>query len=89
MSNNQYFITYSNSFLFEGELLAFRKRELFNITGLPIHIPFNQLANCWIIKRRQLSISKAKQLSTQKEIIKDVSDLQWHKQIELDEVFNL
>ena len=51
--NNEYKITYSNSFEFKGILLAFRKKELFDISKLPIHIPFNKIANCWLIKRKQ------------------------------------
>jgi hypothetical protein len=53
--NIEYFITYSNSFLFDGVLLAFRKKELFKIDSLPIHIPFNEKANCWLVNRNQLN----------------------------------
>lgn len=87
--NNKYFITYSNSFYFEGVLLAFRKKELFNITETPIIIPFNEKANCWIVNRKQLTLSKTKELVTNNKITKDLSDLQWNVQINLDEVFNL
>ena len=87
--NNQYFITYSNSFYFENELLSFRKKQLFNISNLPIHIPFNQNANCWIVKRKQLSLSKAKELCKSNEFKIDVSELQWNLQIHYDLVFNL
>lgn len=87
--NNEYKITYSNSFEFEGILLAFRKKELFDISKLPIHIPFNKIANCWLIKRKQLTLSKSQDLITNKQVTVDVTDLQWFKQIELDAVFNL
>lgn len=87
--NNEYKITYSNSFEFEGILLAFRKKELFDISKLPIHIPFNKIANCWLIKRKQLTLSKSQYLITNKQITVDVTNLQWFKQIELDAVFNL
>ena len=87
--NNQYFITYSNSFYFENELLSFRKKQLFNISNLPIHIPFNQNANCWIVKRKQLSLSKAKELCKSNEVKIDVSELQWNLQIHYYLVFNL
>lgn len=81
-----YTITYTNSFQFEGRLLSFRKKELFDITETPKHIPF---LGHWNINRKQLSVKKAKELITKKEVTKDVSDLQWYRQIQLDEVFNL
>lgn len=87
--NNEYFITYSNHLFFENQTLAFRKKELFNITNLPIHIGFNESANCWIVNRRHLSKSKAKELLIMQPKTKDVSDLQWHQQINLDKCFNL
>lgn len=87
--NNEYKITYSNSFEFEGVLLAFRKKELFNISNLPIHIPFNKAANAWLIKRKQLTLSKAKDITTNKQVTVDVTDLQWYQQEELNHVFNL
>ena len=87
--NNEYKITYSNSFEFEGILLAFRKKELFDISKLPIHIPFNKIANCWLIKRKQLTLSKSQDLITNKQITVDVTDLQWYQQEQLNHVFNL
>ena len=87
--NNEYFITYSNSLIYEGATLAFRKKELFRVDNLPIHVPFNAIANCWIINRKQLTLSKAKSLITDNEIKVDVSDLQWNIQIQLNHVFNL
>lgn len=87
--NNTYHITYSNSFQFEGELLAFRKKQLFKITKKPTLIVFNENCKAWIIKRKQLSILKAKKLVSSKEITVDVSDLQWYDQINLDYGFNL
>jgi hypothetical protein len=86
--NNEYFITYSNSFLFEGVLLAFRKQKLFNITNIPIYIAFNEIANCWIVNRKQLTLSKVKELATKREVTVDVSDLQWYEQIKLDKIFH-
>jgi len=87
--NNEYYITYSNSFLFEGELFSFRKKELFNITKLPIFIPFNNSSNSWVFKRKQLTISKAKKIIIIKKVTIDVSELQWYIQINLDAVFNI
>jgi hypothetical protein len=87
--NNEYFITYSNHFIFENQKLAFRKKELFNINNLPIHVEFNEKANAWLINRKHLSKSKAKELLINEPKLVDVSDLQWHRQIQLDAVFNL
>jgi len=87
--NNEYKITYNYTLEFEGILLAFRKKELFNITGLPIHIPFNKPANAWLIKRKQLTLTKAKELTKNKEVTVDVTDLQWYQQEQLNHVFNL
>jgi hypothetical protein len=89
MPNNNYTITYSNSLQFEGVMLAFRKKELFDVSGLPKHIPFNHNANCWLVNRKQLSLSKAKELVTKKTIDIDVSNLQWYQQENLNHVFNL
>ena len=87
--NNSYIITYSNHFIFEGQILAFRKKELFNITGTPTLIDFNVKANCWIVSRKQLTKSKAQSLIKNEPKQVDVSNLQWYQQINLDEVFNL
>lgn len=81
-----YTITYSNSFEFEGCLLAFRKKELFDITQTPTHIKF---LGHWNVKRKQLSVLKAKKLITNKPVIKDISHLQWYQQENLNHVFNL
>ena len=35
--NNEYKITYNYTLEFEGVLLAFRKKELFDISKIPIH----------------------------------------------------
>jgi len=87
--NNEYKITYNYTLEFEGVLLAFRKKELFNISSLPIHIPFNKSVNAWLIKRKQLTKLKAKELITKNEITVDVTDLQWYQQEQLNHVFNL
>lgn len=86
---NKYLIEYSNHFEFNGCLLAFRKQELFNITDVPNHIPFNKIANCWIVNRKQLSKKKAQELVKKEHIIKDLSELQWYQQEQLKHVFNL
>lgn len=87
MSNEiPYIITYTNSFEFNGRLLSFRKKELFDITETPTHIPF---VGHWNVKRQQLSKSKAKELIKNIQIKKDVSEMQWYIQEELNHVFNL
>lgn len=87
--NNEYFITYSNYLIFENQTLAFRNKELFNITNLPIHVSFNEKANCWIVNRKQLTKSKAKEIYINEPKTVDVTDLQWYDQCKLDKVFNL
>jgi hypothetical protein len=87
--NNQYFITYSNHLIFENQILAFRKKELFNITNLPIHVEFNEKANAWLINRKHLSKSKAKELLINEPKTVDVSDFPWYQQEQLNHVFNL
>lgn len=81
-----YIITYSNWFEFEGRVLAFRKKELFDITETPKHIPF---VGHWNINRKQLTITKTKELIKHEPKQVDVSNLQWYIQIELNECFNL
>jgi hypothetical protein len=87
--NNEYFITYSNYLIFENQTLAFRQKQLFNITNLPILVNFNNSANAWIVNRKHLSKSKAKDLLINEPKKVDVSNLQWYQQINLDKVFNL
>lgn len=88
-----YKIVYSNHFEFNGHILAFRKKLLFNIGGVaPNYLPIkeNGSSKGWIINRKWLSITKAKELASKmipKEV--DVSDLNWATQIEIDECFNL
>jgi hypothetical protein len=86
---NTYFITYSNHFEYDGNLYAFRKKELFCITNTPVHIPFNKVAKCWIINRKQVYQSTIQKLIINKPIKVDVTSLNWNVQCELDEVFNL
>jgi hypothetical protein len=88
-TENPNIITYSNWLEFEGRILAFRKKELFDITDTPKWIPFNETAGAWIIGRKQLSKSKAKELYRNEPKEVDVSNLQWYIQEELNQVFNL
>lgn len=86
---NIYIITYSNYLEFEGRILAFRKQQLFDITDSPKWIPFNEIAQAWIINRKQLTKTKAKELIIPKVKEVDVSNLQWYIQEQLNGVFNL
>lgn len=87
----KYLITYSNHFCFENKTFAFRKKELFNITNLPIIQNLKNNNNClgYWINRKWLSLSKIKQLVKSEEKIVDVSSLQWYQQIHYDLVFNV
>ena len=86
-----YFITYSNYFKLENRVFAFRKKELFDITNIPTHIELKDNNNCkgYWINRKWFSLSKLENLIVKEKVIKDVSSLQWYKQINLDYVFNL
>lgn len=89
--DNSYFIEYSNYFFFEGRIFAFRKKELFDITYVPIHITLkdnNQCKGYWI-NRKWFSQSKIEGIIIREPKKVDVSDLQWYDQIKLDHVFNL
>lgn len=83
-----YIITYSNYLNFEGRLLAFRKKELFELSnGIPIHIKRSEQG--WWFGKKLLTPLKAKELIQKEPKQIDVSNLQWYLQIELDECFNL
>jgi hypothetical protein len=81
-----YKITYSNWLEFESRTLAFRNKELFDITNTPTHIPF---VGHWNVNRKQLSVQKAKELVKHENKIVDVSGLQWYEQEKCNWVFNL
>jgi len=89
--DNTYFITYSNYFKIDNKTFAFRRKELFEITGIPKHLELKNNNNCfgYWISRKWFSLSKIKDLIINEDIIVDVSDLQWYDQIKLDHVFNL
>lgn len=89
--DNTYLIEYSNYFELEGRTFSFRKKELFDITGTPRHIPLKENNNCfgYWINRKWLSRSKIEDIIIREPKKIDVSDLQWYDQIKLDHVFNL
>lgn len=89
--DNTYFITYSNYFIFKNRVFAFRKKQLFEITSTPIHLPLkdNSGSKGYWINRQWLSLSAIEKLIVKEEKTVDVSDLQWYLQIRLDGVFDL
>lgn len=89
--NNPNIITYSNWFEFEGRKLSFRKKELFDITGIPkiIDLKDNNGSKGYFINRKWLSLTKAQELVKKENIEVDVSELQWYQQERLRGVFDL
>lgn len=89
--DNPYIITYSNWFEFNGKILAYRKKILFDISNTPkaLFVSNNNGSHGYWINRKWLSESKIKELLINEPKQVDVSDLQWYQQINLDEVFNL
>lgn len=84
---NPYIITYKNLIEFEGNKLAFRKKELFNVNGIPNNI--KRTSQGWWIGRKLLTETKAKELIKNTIFDVDVTDLQWYQQEQLNHVFNL
>ena len=82
-----YIITYSNLIEFEGRKLAFRKKELFDVSNMPNHIKRSEQG--WWIGRKILTPNKAKELIKNTTFDVDVSQLQWYQQEQLNHVFNL
>lgn len=89
--DNNYFITYSNHFKIGDKTLAFRKKQLFDITNIPKLLELKDNNNClgYWINRKWYSNSKLQPLVKLESIKIDVSDLQWCDQLHLDYVFNL
>lgn len=89
--DNAYIINYSNHFEFNGKILAYRKKVLFDITYTPkaLFVSNNNGSHGYWINRKWLSESKIKELLKNEPKQVDVSHLQWYQQINLDKVFNL
>lgn len=89
--DNTYIITYSNYFEFNGKVLAYRKKVLFDISTIPnaLFLTNNNGSNGYWINRKWLSESRIKELLVNEPKQVDVSQLQWYNQINLDHVFNL
>jgi len=88
---DKYFIIYSNKIEFNGCILSFRKKLLFNISNTPkLILQHNNNGSIgWWVKGLWLSISKAKELIRHEEVKVDVSCLQWYIQCELEDCFNI
>ena len=84
----EYLITYSNYFIIDGRTFSFRKKQLFDITSTPKLIVLKNNNNClgYWINRKWYSLSRLKEMVILKDMIVNVSDLQWYEQINLDEV---
>lgn len=89
--DNTYIITYSNYFEFNGKVLAYRKKVLFDISTIPnaLFLTNNNGSNGYWINCKWLSESRIKELLVNEPKQVDVSQLQWYNQINLDHVFNL
>ena len=86
-----YIITYSNHFVFNGKILAYRKKVLFDITNTPnaMFLTNNNGSNGYWINRKWLSESAIKCLLKQESKQVNVSHLQWYQQESLNHVFNI
>lgn len=86
-----YIITYSNHFEFNGKILAYRKKVLFDITSIPnaLFLTNNNVSNGYWINRKWLSESKIKELIKNEPKQVYVSNLQWYQQEQLNHVFNI
>ena len=85
--DKKYIITYTNLLEFEGRRLAFRKKELFDLSHTPSIIKRSEQG--WWFGRKLLSPTKAKELTKIINHDVDVTDLQWYDQEKLNHVFNL
>jgi hypothetical protein len=88
---DNYEIIYSNYFKIGDKLFAFRNKYLFDITSTPKYLELKENGGSYgyWINRNWYSLTKIKSMIIKKPIQVDVSNLQWHKQIELDLTFNL
>jgi hypothetical protein len=89
ISQNYYVIEYTNHFEYEGNLYAFRKRELFCITNTPVWIKYNTTARCWVNGKSKMTKTLIESLIINKPIRVDVTSLNWDLQCRLDGVFYL
>lgn len=85
--DNTFFITYSNHFRIGNKTFAFRKKQLFDISDTPKLMLLKNNNNClgYWINRSWFALSKLKPLVKLEPITKDLSELQWYVQINLDQ----
>jgi hypothetical protein len=85
-------VTYHYTFEFENVKLGFKKKLLFDLSGVTPKL-INQSENNnsfgWWVNRKWLSKTKAESLVKNEPITIDLSGLQWYQQIQLQECFNL
>jgi len=87
--DNTYFIVYSNHFELECKTFSFRKKQLFDITNIPVLMNLKDNNNCqgYWINRKWYSLSKLQPLVKIENKIVNVSELQWYLQERLNHVF--
>ncbi len=86
-----YIITYSNYFKIGNETFSFRKKHLFNITNYPNPIRqsvVNSTYGYWI-NRKFCSLKYIESIIIKNKYEKDVTDLEWYMQEDLNDCFNL
>lgn len=85
---NPNFITYSNHLFFNNKRLAFRKKNLFDITtNNPIYIPRSERG--WYVKDKLLTVKDIEEKIVNKPVIIGISHLQWYIQEQLINCFGL
>jgi len=94
MDKDSYIITYSNHFEFNGELFSFRKKMLFNLSGVVPKLVKIQVKNNGSkgieVRKKWLSWSEMEKLAKDSKPINiDISDSQWYIQEQLNHCFNL
>lgn len=87
-----YIITYSNHFEFNGKILAYRKKILFDITTntpTALFTASNNGSFGYWINRKWLSESVIKSLIKHESVNVDVTGMQWYIQENLNHVINI
>jgi len=88
LTMDTYIITYSNSLVFNNRKLAFRKKQLFDISG---NVPklINKSEQGWWVNGKLLTVTNAQNIITNNHVDFDLTGLPWNIQINYDECFNL
>jgi hypothetical protein len=79
------FVKYTNKLYFNGRDLSFKNKQLFDITGIPFKIEMvnNSGVLGWYVNKKFLSLNYTKTLVSMNEVEKEITSLQWYKQIDL------